>query len=55
MCQDTGISVTLEIGNQIIFDGDIYDAVNQGSRSYADGFLRKSVVNHPIERKTHKG
>jgi fumarate hydratase subunit alpha len=56
MCQDTGIVVIfLEIGNQIIFDGDIYDAVNQGVReAYADGFLRKSVVNHPIERKNTK-
>lgn len=56
MCQDTGIVVIfLEIGNQIIFDGDIYDAVNQGVReAYADGFLRKSVVNHPIERTNTK-
>ena len=52
MCQDTGIVVIfLEVGNQIIFDGDIYEAVNQGVRdAYKDGFLRKSVVNHPIER-----
>ncbi|MFA7436435.1 MAG: fumarate hydratase, partial [Bacilli bacterium] len=52
MCQDTGIVVIfLEVGNQIVFDGDIYEAVNQGVReAYKDGFLRKSVVNHPIER-----
>lgn len=52
MCQDTGIVVIfLEVGNQVIFDGDIYDAVNQGVReAYKDGYLRKSVVNHPIER-----
>ncbi|MCK9471159.1 MAG: fumarate hydratase [Bacilli bacterium] len=52
MCQDTGIVVIfLEVGNQIVFDGDIYEAVNQGViEAYKDGFLRKSVVNHPIER-----
>lgn len=52
MCQDTGIVVIfLEVGNQVVFDGDIYDAVNQGVReAYKDGYLRKSVVNHPIER-----
>lgn len=53
MCQDTGIVVVfLEVGNQVIFDGDIYEAVNQGVRdAYTQGYLRKSVVNHPIERK----
>jgi fumarate hydratase subunit alpha len=52
MCQDTGIVVIfLEIGNQVVFEGDIYEAVNQGVReAYKDGYLRKSVVNHPIER-----
>jgi len=53
MCQDTGIVVVfLEIGNQVIFDGDIYEAINQGVReAYTIGYLRKSVVNHPLERK----
>jgi fumarate hydratase subunit alpha len=52
MCQDTGIVVIfLEIGNRVVFEGDIYEAVNQGVReAYKDGYLRKSVVNHPIER-----
>ncbi len=52
MCQDTGIVVIfIEIGNQIIFEGNIYDAINQGVReAYSEGYLRKSVVNHPLER-----
>lgn len=56
MCQDTGIVVVfLEIGNHVIFDGDIYEAVNQGVReAYEEGYLRKSVVNHPIERRNTK-
>lgn len=56
MCQDTGIVVVfLEVGNQVVFDGDIYEAVNQGVReAYTEGYLRKSVVNHPVERKNTK-
>lgn len=52
MCQDTGIVVVfLEIGNQIIFDGDIYEAINEGvRRGYKKGYLRKSVVKHPFDR-----
>ena len=41
----------LEIGSQVVFEGDIYEAVNQGVRNaYIDGFLRKSVVRHPLDR-----
>lgn len=52
MCQDTGIVVVfIEIGNQIIFDGDIYEAINEGvRRGYKKGYLRKSVVKHPFDR-----
>jgi fumarate hydratase subunit alpha len=52
MCQDTGIVVVfLEIGNQAFLDFDLYDAVNEGvRRAYDHGYLRKSVVKHPIER-----
>lgn len=53
MCQDTGIVVVfLEIGSEVTFKGDIYDAVNEGVRqAYVGHFLRRSVVSHPIERK----
>lgn len=52
MCQDTGIVVVfLEIGSQVVFDGDIYEAINIGVHdAYVDGYLRKSVVRHPLDR-----
>ena len=52
MCQDTGVAVVfLEIGNQVVWDGDIYEAINQGIReAYTEGYLRKSVVKHPLNR-----
>jgi len=53
-CQDTGMAVVfMEIGQDVHFiSGYIEDAVNQGVReAYEDGFLRKSVVSHPLERK----
>lgn len=52
MCQDTGIVVVfLEVGNEISFDFDIYEAVNEGVRNaYLTGYLRKSVVKHPLNR-----
>lgn len=56
MCQDTGIVVVfLEIGSQVIFDGDIYEAVNRGvAEAYTEAYLRKSVVKHPILRENTK-
>ena len=52
MCQDTGIVVVfLEVGNQVLLNFDIYEAVNEGVRhAYDHGYLRKSVVSHPINR-----
>ncbi len=52
MCQDTGMVVVfLEIGNDIHFSFNIYDAVNEGVRqAYQEGLLRKSVVKHPLDR-----
>ena len=52
MCQDTGVAVVmLTIGSGVIFDGDIYAAVNEGVRqAYTEGYLRKSVVRHPLDR-----
>ena len=52
MCQDTGIAVVfLEVGSEVVFSGDIYEAVNEGARrAYVDGYLRKSVVKHPLDR-----
>ena len=52
MCQDTGIVVIfIEVGNKVMFDGDIYEAINEGVKdAYSEGYLRKSVVRHPIDR-----
>lgn len=52
ICQDTGVSVVfLEVGYDVHFDGDIYEAVNEGvRRAYINGYLRKSVVKHPLDR-----
>ena len=52
-CQDTGMTVVfVEIGEEVILEGDnITTAINEGVRKgYEDGFLRKSVVMHPLER-----
>ncbi len=53
ICQDTGMAVIfLEIGQDVHFSGgNIEDAINEGvRRGYVDGYLRKSVVDDPIER-----
>ena len=52
ICQDTGVAVVyLTIGSEVYFEGDIYEAVNEGvRRAYCDGYLRKSVVRHPLDR-----
>lgn len=52
LCQDTGIAVVfLTIGSEVIFHGDIYEAVNAGVKlAYEKGYFRKSVVRHPLDR-----
>ena len=53
ICQDTGMAVVfVEIGQEVhITDGGLEDAINDGVRQgYVEGYLRKSVVNDPIER-----
>lgn len=52
-CQDTGMAcIFVEMGQDVhIVGGSLEDAINEGVRQgYADGYLRKSVVNDPIER-----
>lgn len=53
ICQDTGLAlVWLTVGSEVVFEGDIYEAVNDGVRlAYTEGYLRKSVVRHPLDRK----
>jgi len=53
ICQDTGMAVVFaEIGQEVSITGGLFrDAVNEGVRqAYREGYLRKSVVNDPIER-----
>ena len=55
MCQDTGFAVVfVELGQDVrIEGGDFYEAINEGVRQgYTEGYLRKSIVSHPLERKT---
>jgi len=52
LCQDTGVVVVFaEIGFDVHINGDIYQAINEGVRQgYQEGYLRKSIVNHPFDR-----
>jgi fumarate hydratase subunit alpha len=57
ICQDTGMAVVfLEIGQDVHVEGiPVEEAVNEGVRQgYAEGYLRKSVVNDPILRENTK-
>ena len=54
ICQDTGMSVFfVSVGQEVYIDGgSLTDAINEGvRRGYADGYLRKSVVGDPLNRK----
>lgn len=53
LCQDTGFAVFfVELGQQVLINGGLLtDAINEGVRQgYSEGFLRKSIVNHPFYR-----
>lgn len=52
MCQDTGMAVIfVEIGTEVYIPGDIYEAIQEGvRRGYTNGYLRKSMVKHPLDR-----
>jgi fumarate hydratase subunit alpha len=58
LCQDTGLAVyAVELGEDVRFDRDdglagLQEAIFEGTRrGYAEGYLRKSVVEDPIRRK----
>ncbi len=54
LCQDTGFAVIfIDIGQEVqLVGGDVTDAINEGVRQgYAEGFLRKSIVEDPLRRK----
>ncbi len=52
ICQDTGVAVVFaEIGYDVHINGDLYRAINTGvAAAYTKGYLRKSVVKHPLDR-----
>lgn len=53
MCQDTGFAVVfVELGQDVhITGGLLADAINAGvAKGYSEGYLRKSIVGHPLER-----
>jgi len=53
MCQDTGLAVVfVEFGQDArVVGGGLYDAIEEGvRRGYEQGYLRKSVVAHPLQR-----
>jgi len=56
LCQDTGVVVCFcEIGRDLVFDYDLEEAINEGvSVGYTDGYLRKSIVKHPLNRENTK-
>lgn len=54
-CQDTGLAIFfVEIGSDIKIDGGLHkleEYINEGTRQgYEEGYLRKSVVEHPYKR-----
>ncbi len=54
LCQDTGFAVFfVELGSEVtIKGGTLPDAINEGVRQgYSEGYLRKSIVSDPLERK----
>lgn len=53
ICQDTGFTVIfVKLGQDVhITGGGLVEAINEGvRRGYTEGFLRKSIVAHPLER-----
>ena len=52
ICQDTGMAVFfVKVGQDLHINGNLTDAINEGvRRGYSEGYLRKSVVKHPLDR-----
>ncbi len=51
LCQDCGFAVFIaEVGNDVhVKGGSLADAINEGvRRGYQEGYLRKSIVVHPV-------
>jgi fumarate hydratase subunit alpha len=53
-CQDTGFAILyVDLGQDVhVVGGDFNEALEEGVRQgYADGYLRKSIVRHGLDRK----
>ena len=56
LCQDTGYTIVyLDVGQDVhITGGDLSAAVNEGvRRGYKEGYLRKSIVEHPFSSRVN--
>ena len=53
ICQDTGAAcIFIKVGQDVHITGNLTDAINEGVRlGYSEGYLRKSMVSDPLERK----
>lgn len=54
ICQDTGSAVVfVEVGQEVhIVDGLLRDAIDAGvAKGYTEGYLRASMLSHPLNRK----
>ncbi len=58
LCQDTGTAVVhVELGQDLhVTGGYLIDAINAGiEQGYGDGYLRKSIVDHPFGDRKNTG
>jgi len=58
LCQDCGMAIVfIDLGQDVrLIGGDLTDAVNDGVRqAYAEGFLRKSIVDDPLFERRNTG
>lgn len=58
LCQDTGVAlVFLELGQEVhITGGDLSECIAAGVRQgYTEGYLRKSMVDHPYSQRCNTG
>ncbi|MFC1631851.1 fumarate hydratase [Candidatus Omnitrophota bacterium] len=58
ICQDTGLPhVFVELGQGVqVTGGDLVAAINRGvAQGYKKGYLRNSVIAHPLKRKVRPG
>ncbi|MFO7946748.1 MAG: fumarate hydratase [Armatimonadota bacterium] len=57
LCQDCGLVVIFaRVGRDCHIAGDLYEAIDRGvAAAYSDGYLRKSVLEKPLQRDSNSG